>query len=1070
MASDRSRRIETPRSGYKGVVAQQGRVILDRDFNAQQSLIAERAALDALNFVGPSGSPDDGFRILAPLLSSPPASPPTSPPSGPALDFRISPGVMYLGGQAAILPLATEVASAPWTYSKQPDWPSPTPATPTPFELVYLDVAQLEVSAVEDPDLLEVALGGPDTTLRTKLLRRVRRLPVKQADCLPAWDQAVAQWRAQGLSFDPLTMRLTPAVGLQIGFTSSGAPSNPCDPAATGGYLGADNQLIRLRIVNKGGAAQLLWSYDNASFLYRVASVSADKTLVKLTSDPPDAFHFPQSGQWIEVLASAALLGKEPDETDASGAAQIIQAAAEASGFVTPLAQAYGPAINGDSTNYLTLPSGAWPSDFADNGLPIFVRVWQSAMALPANGGTVTLIDAASGVSTGVTATISLPANGVLPDGAFWEVAVRPGTPQGAYPETLLTAPQPPDGPRRWVCPLAAIDWTPATGPAINDCRQTFDDLVALSRRRPGCSTISIGPRDLVQAPLQDWMDAAAAASAGATLCFAAGQYLVEASLRLDSRHSGLTLEAGGGAAVIAPAAGADPANFVDGLIVLTHAAGVTMRGLELHPAEAPAPKELMKALVAQLASASLDGRTALRQPRLAFGFRIVNSAKVKLHQCAVAFQADRPDDAADLVAAGAFVQGACADLRIEDCAFGSDIAPTYTPLSLLLNAPPTRFIPFLTNLDNVALAAHLRPATATISAATTPAATPATTTAAFTSPAATLATRTVELGSTQPSAAAIAAAAAATSAATAATSAGAASTTAAAAAAASAAASAAAAAAAAAGPATTPSAPAATTGPTPTPTLPSLAELRDQRVSAGLAALAANRLAAGAPTPTPVIAAIGVLASDNGSANLNVANLPCRLGNGVIADCLFQNLTMATWIHGAYDALRLQDNRCDADVAGLWLELPGAAAPNSPPRNMPLFYPRTTYFEEFQLQYVIASVIAPPADLSPAGVFRSDLFRRLPTPQLALIVQGNQVRTLISAVNAQISTSPLFLSLNIVPTRDRQQVPSMSVIVAGNHLTCNTGMTAPAALITLPRGQPCSVTGNLIFNRPAQN
>ena len=208
MASDRSRRIETPRSGYTGVVAQQGRVILDRDFNAQQSLAAERVGFDALNFVGPSGSPDDGYRILAPLLSSPPASPPTSPPSGPALDFRISPGVMYLGGQAAILPLATEVASAPWTYSKQPDWPAPTPATPASFELVYLDVAQIEVSAVEDPDLLEVALGGPDTTLRTKLLRRVRRLPVKQADCLPAWDQVVAQWRAQGLSFAPLTMRL----------------------------------------------------------------------------------------------------------------------------------------------------------------------------------------------------------------------------------------------------------------------------------------------------------------------------------------------------------------------------------------------------------------------------------------------------------------------------------------------------------------------------------------------------------------------------------------------------------------------------------------------------------------------------------------------------------------------------------------------------------------------------------------------------------------------------------------------------------------------------------------------
>jgi hypothetical protein len=363
---------------------------------------------------------------------------------------------------------------------KQPDWPAPTPAAATSFELVYLDVTQLEVSAVEDPDLLEAALGGPDTTQRQKLLRRVRRMPVKEADCLAAWAEAVAQWQGQGLAFDPLTMGLTPAAGLKIGFTSSGAPNNPCDPAATGGYLGADNQLIRIRIVNSGGASLLLWAYDNASFIYRVASVSPDKTMLKLTSDPPDAFHFPQNGQYVEVLASAAFLGSEPDETDPTGVAQIVQAAAEATGFLTPLAQAYGPAVHGDSTNYLVLPAGAWPGGFADNGLPIFVRVWQSAVQLPAGGGTVTLNQTAAAgaaaVSTGVTATVSLPAGGVLPDGAFWEVAVRPGTPQGAYPEILLTAPQPPDGPGRWVCPLAVIDWTGASGQfvLVEDCRALF--------------------------------------------------------------------------------------------------------------------------------------------------------------------------------------------------------------------------------------------------------------------------------------------------------------------------------------------------------------------------------------------------------------------------------------------------------------------------------------------------------------------------------------------------------------------------------------------------------------------
>jgi hypothetical protein len=462
MASDRSRRKDPPHFAYKGVIAQQGRVVLDRDFNAQQAFGDNRDALDALAMVGRCGSPDEGFRITAV------ASPPASPPLGAARDFQIQPGLIYLGGQAVTLPPTEGGLAVPYAYSRQPDWPAPSPAAPADYELVYLDLTELAVSAVEDPDLLEVALGGPDTTGRVKLLRRVRRMPVKQADCFAAWGEAVDAWRAQGLSFDPSTMTLAPQAGLKIGFLTSGGTGNPCDPAATGGYLGADNQLVRIRVVNTDATPKLLWSYDNASFLYRVASVSADRTMLKLTSDPPDAFHFPQAGQLVEILASAAFLGEEPDETDPSGSSQIIQAAAEATGFLVTLPRAYGPAVAGDPANYLTLPAGAWPATFNDAGLPIFVRVWQAAPALTA--GT------AATLANGVTATVTTPSGGALPDGAFWEVALRPGTPQGCYPEALLTAPQPPDGPRRWACPLAVIDWTGASGQSvqIDDCRALF--------------------------------------------------------------------------------------------------------------------------------------------------------------------------------------------------------------------------------------------------------------------------------------------------------------------------------------------------------------------------------------------------------------------------------------------------------------------------------------------------------------------------------------------------------------------------------------------------------------------
>ncbi len=131
MSSDRSRRRDKLGDGYKEVVAQQGRVILDRDFNAVQSLTAERIAHDALDFVGPCGTPDDGFAISTlptsppePRLWSPPAFP--DPDVGERFDFLISPGTMFVGGERAYLPGRQAGHSISYSYFDQPDWIAPT--------------------------------------------------------------------------------------------------------------------------------------------------------------------------------------------------------------------------------------------------------------------------------------------------------------------------------------------------------------------------------------------------------------------------------------------------------------------------------------------------------------------------------------------------------------------------------------------------------------------------------------------------------------------------------------------------------------------------------------------------------------------------------------------------------------------------------------------------------------------------------------------------------------------------------------------------------------------------------
>jgi hypothetical protein len=485
---------------------QQGRVILDRDFNALQETLIGATEADALDMIGPCGTPDDGFAISTSAFSLPGSvvwtpPPPLSPPAPRAFDFLISPGTMYVGGLRAVFP-AADSGQPPFTYSYfyQPDFIDPIdptapvggslPVTPI-HEFVYLYLSEQEVSAVEDPDLKDVALGAPDTTQRIRLMRRVERISVNATTCGPALTEAKNAWRNRGFLFDPDTMRLVPQATLQVSFTQSQTISDPCDPVAQGGYLGAENQLIRVQISEGGNdadsQAKLLWGYDNASFIYRV-SINVDGKTLQLNQSPVDAFHTPQLGQVVEVLRTAAVLSSEPDETDPLHLRSIVRCVAESTGVVRTLTSSYNP---DDRRIVLDQPL---PLEYLVANTPLFVRIWQAQLDFDPTAGTPVILTNASGqVSSGVQVTIGGPKNGKMPRGAYWMLAVRPSTPQAVYPERFLLAAQPPDGPRQWVCPLAVIDWTagglgtntspPIVQPTVVDCRQLFNNLVELANR-----------------------------------------------------------------------------------------------------------------------------------------------------------------------------------------------------------------------------------------------------------------------------------------------------------------------------------------------------------------------------------------------------------------------------------------------------------------------------------------------------------------------------------------------------------------------------------------------------------
>jgi hypothetical protein len=696
MPSDRSRQPDPPSDAYTGVAMQQGRVLLDRDFNAERDILDYRDRVTARDEIGPCGTLDNGFAISAmprfivraanaignfspPILFSPPA---------PDYDLRIGAGTMYVGGLRVEFPARPGGTKAEYTYFAQPDWLAPDPPSAPKTEIVWLQLDEQEISATEDPDLLEVSLGGPDTTQRLRLSRTVRRAAAKASSCLPAWQALEAQWKAQGVAFDGRSSMRAPTARMQVAFTQAVASSNPCDPVAAGGYLFSENQLIRVKWTPPAaGATQgaLLWGYDNASFICRVSVGTTGKQL-SLMRQPPDAYHFPGRGQYVEVLRTTALIGAGVDAAAEDGSGLIPRCVAESTGFVTTLSAAYDPT---GSANMLMLTVGL-PDDYVAAAVaePLFVRIWQGGHAMGPAGGSMELADPVTGASNGLEVTITVPAGGGIAPGAFWMMAVRPGTPQTIWPAALLASPQAPDGPRSWACPLAVVEWPDGDlEPKIHDCRSHFDNLVTLTARPEGCCTVSLSPADItIDRTLQTVVDGM---TKPGTLCLAPGVYSLQAPLRIGASQ-GLTIVAENGATLSAES-GFESA-FSDGLVVVAGPVGVTLRGLTLVPPAVAAPAGLfgdLEGLVRIALPGMKDGlggvlkqlQSAADKLHTMIGLRAAGCPELTVEDCSVTFAAPAPAVGGPLFGVGLLASGSCAQLAVRGCRFdATGLPPTQTP------------------------------------------------------------------------------------------------------------------------------------------------------------------------------------------------------------------------------------------------------------------------------------------------------------------------------------------------------------------------------------------------------
>src|SRR5579871_5830126 len=109
MGSDIARVSYDPTRKYRSVVLQQGRVLVDADWNEQQAIDHGALRADVLDIVGPAGTPNGGYGIFQP------GSP--IPPAPPNFDFPNTGRTMYVGGE--------RVDISDTTYFTQPDWIDP---------------------------------------------------------------------------------------------------------------------------------------------------------------------------------------------------------------------------------------------------------------------------------------------------------------------------------------------------------------------------------------------------------------------------------------------------------------------------------------------------------------------------------------------------------------------------------------------------------------------------------------------------------------------------------------------------------------------------------------------------------------------------------------------------------------------------------------------------------------------------------------------------------------------------------------------------------------------------------
>lgn len=432
MKGDYSRKTFNKRKNYSGVYLQQGRILLDSDFNEQREITDHFLRSLIRDIIGPCGAPlkNAGFKII--------------PSKG---EYNIGSGHYYVDGILCVNEDEVAASSQPYYPVEKGSVSPPLPETDGLY-LVYLDVWERDITCVDDEEILEPALGGVDTTTRLKIVWQVEfqrvktRLRKKFEDCTRLFSVPLR------ISSGKMRVRNADFV------------DNCDDLSPASGYTGLENMLYRVEIHDGGDCDSsepptFKWSNCNGIDVAKVSEISGDSMTIGFRQGADVDF---SKRDWIEVTDDLHEFHGMP-------------------GSFVRIREIEDDVISYD-------PSSTYGNSVSCVNYPLkfnpIIRKWDGMKnpVLPViRGNEGEYISLEDGVEIQFT-------EGVYRSGDYWMFPVRTNVGVLWEKEDGLAKFKPPIGIEHHYCPLALIKYQKNEIKVLSDCRKFFPTITDLFQSR----------------------------------------------------------------------------------------------------------------------------------------------------------------------------------------------------------------------------------------------------------------------------------------------------------------------------------------------------------------------------------------------------------------------------------------------------------------------------------------------------------------------------------------------------------------------------------------------------------